>query len=86
MACGAPVVSSDASGIPEVIDDGVHGLLYPAKDAEALTRRLRHALQHPAEMEGMARHGRERAAELTEDRMCQDTLDALHELATSRVS
>jgi glycosyltransferase involved in cell wall biosynthesis len=86
MACGAPVVSSDASGIPEVIDDGVHGLLYPAKDAEALTRKLRYALQHPAEMEGMARHGRERAAELTEERMCQDTLDALHQLAMSRVS
>jgi glycosyltransferase involved in cell wall biosynthesis len=86
MACGAAVVSSDASGIPEVIEDGVHGLLYPAKDADALTRRIRHALIHPAEMEAMARRGRERAAELTEERMCRDTLDALQQLATSRVS
>ena len=86
MACGAAIVSSDASGIPEVIEGGVHGLLYPSKDADALTRSLRHALQNPAKMETMARRGRERAAELTEERMCQDTLDALQQLATARVS
>jgi glycosyltransferase involved in cell wall biosynthesis len=85
LACGAAVVSSDASGIPEVIDDRVHGLLYPAKAADALTRTIRYALQHPADMEVMARRGRERAAELTEERMCRDTLDALRQLGRQRV-
>jgi glycosyltransferase involved in cell wall biosynthesis len=85
MACGAPVVSSDASGIPEVVEDRVHGLLFPAKNAEALTASLRHALNHPDEMQAMAHRGRERASELTEERMCRDTLDALGQLGHSRV-
>ncbi len=81
MASGAPVVSSNASGIPEVVQDRVHGLLFPAKDARALAETIRYALKHPAEMENMARLGRERAAELTEERMCRDTLDGLRQLA-----
>jgi glycosyltransferase involved in cell wall biosynthesis len=85
MASGAPVVSSDASGIPEVVEDRVHGLLYPAKNADALAATLRYALGHPDAMEAMARHGRERAAVLTEERMCQDTLESLSQLGLSRV-
>jgi glycosyltransferase involved in cell wall biosynthesis len=85
MASGAPVVSSDASGIPEVVEDRVHGLLFPAKNSGALTAAIRYALNHPEEMEAMARRGRERAAELTEERMCRDTLDALAQLGRSRV-
>jgi glycosyltransferase involved in cell wall biosynthesis len=85
MASGAPVVSSDASGIPEVVEDRVHGLLFPAKNTDALAASLRHALNHPGEMEAMARRGRARAADLTEERMCRDTLDALNQLGHSRV-
>jgi len=43
MAMGIPVVSTAISGIPELIDDGVDGLLVPARDSAALasaTRRL----------------------------------------------
>jgi glycosyltransferase involved in cell wall biosynthesis len=86
MATGTPVVSSDASGIPEVVEHGTHGLLYPAKDATALVETIRYALAHPAELEIMARRGRDRAALHTEEHMCQDTLDALCELAALRVS
>ncbi len=86
LACGAAVVSSDASGIPEVVADRVHCLLYPAKNARALAESIRYALNNAAEMESMARRGRERAADLTEERMCRDTLDALRRLGRLRVS
>ena len=37
MAAGLPVLSTQVSAIPEVVQDGVHGRLVPADDVEALT-------------------------------------------------
>jgi glycosyltransferase involved in cell wall biosynthesis len=36
MACGAPVVTTNISGIPELVSDGVDGLLVPPADPAAL--------------------------------------------------
>lgn len=36
MAVGLPVIGTRVDGVPELIDDGVNGLLVPAKDVEAL--------------------------------------------------
>ena len=42
MACGLPAVTTSVSGIPEVVDDGVTGLIVPVNDpaatAEAIAR------------------------------------------------
>ena len=39
MACGAPVVATKAGGLPEVVTDGVTGILEPAGSVEAMARR-----------------------------------------------
>jgi glycosyltransferase involved in cell wall biosynthesis len=36
MASGTPVVATDAGGIPEIVTNGVDGLLVPPRDPEAL--------------------------------------------------
>src|SRR5215475_12994112 len=36
MACSRPIVATRAGGIPEVVDDGVTGLLVPARDHQAM--------------------------------------------------
>jgi glycosyltransferase involved in cell wall biosynthesis len=40
MACGVPVVSTPVSGIPELVEDGVNGLLVPAERPEAVAEAL----------------------------------------------
>jgi glycosyltransferase involved in cell wall biosynthesis len=39
MACANVVVAAASGGLPEMIEDGVTGLLFPAGDAEALAER-----------------------------------------------
>jgi len=47
MACGAPPVASRAGGLPEVIEDGVSGILEPPGSVEAMGRRAVELLQDP---------------------------------------
>ncbi len=58
MALSRPVVASRVGGIPEVIEDGVSGLLVPAHDADALARAIVRLLKdHPyADTIGRAGH------------------------------
>lgn len=47
MACGTPVVAAATGGIPEVLTDGVEGLLEPAGSVEAMARRAIDLLRDP---------------------------------------
>jgi glycosyltransferase involved in cell wall biosynthesis len=47
MSSGLPVVASRISGIPELVEDGVSGLLAPPGDAEALAAALRRLADDP---------------------------------------
>ena len=68
MAMGVPVVSTDISGIPEMIDDGVHGLLVPPRDAPALASALRRLLTDRALHQRLAQAGRARICERFDSR------------------
>lgn len=60
MAAGLPVVTSRLSGIPELVEDGVHGRLTEPGDPDALARAVADLLEGPDRAEEMGRAGRER--------------------------
>jgi N-acetyl-alpha-D-glucosaminyl L-malate synthase BshA len=47
MACGAPVLAARTGGLPEVLTDGVEGILEPAGSVEAMARRAVTLLRDP---------------------------------------
>jgi len=54
MACGAPVVGSRAGGLPEVVEDGVSGILEPPGSVEAMGRRAVELLRDPVRHTAMS--------------------------------
>ena len=64
FASSKAVVASRIGGIPEMVDDGVNGLLFPPGDVEALAACLRRMLGDRGAREEMGRRGREKAERL----------------------
>ena len=62
MAAGKPVVASALSGIPELLEDGVSGLLVPSADADALAAALERLLNAPQVAGSMGEEGRRKVA------------------------
>lgn len=63
MACGLPVVASRVGAIPEVVDDGVTGYLFPAGDADALASKIVDLCADRETARAMGARGRAEAVE-----------------------
>ena len=64
MACGCPVVTSDADGFTEVVEDGITGFVVPKYDVEATANAIQQLLDNLDLREQMSRKGRERVLQL----------------------
>ena len=60
MAVGVPVVASQISGIPELIDDGVSGLLVPPRDHRLLAEAIERMYRDPALSQQLATAARQK--------------------------
>jgi colanic acid/amylovoran biosynthesis glycosyltransferase len=63
MAIGVPVVSTDVTGIPELVEDGLTGLVVRQHDPVALAAAVARIVTDPARAAALARAGRERVEE-----------------------
>jgi glycosyltransferase involved in cell wall biosynthesis len=61
MMAARPVIATNGGGVPEIIDDGISGLLVPCGDAVALADAMAYLHDHPAEANAIAEEGRRRA-------------------------
>jgi len=78
MACGAPVVASRAGGLPEVVDDGINGILEPVGSVEAMGRRAIELLRDPKRHQAMRDAAVAKAQEFSGDRIVPQ-YEALYE-------
>jgi glycosyltransferase involved in cell wall biosynthesis len=62
MAEGKPVVGTNGGGVPEIVEDGVTGMLVPMGDAARMTEALTYLLVNPGAAAQMGRNGRAPAA------------------------
>jgi glycosyltransferase involved in cell wall biosynthesis len=79
MACGTPVVTSNASSLPEVV--GEAGLIVEATDTRALAEAMKRVLEDNALREGMIAKGLEQARKFTWEKSVSKLLslyEALH--------
>jgi glycosyltransferase involved in cell wall biosynthesis len=83
MAAGVPVVTSAASGIPELVTDRENGVLFRPNDPCDFLEALRWALRHPEAMARMGEAGRARAREFTEEKMLRQTFELFARLTGS---
>jgi starch synthase len=74
MAAGLPVVAARQAAVPELVEDGVTGLLVPPHDDEALATALRRLIEEPALAEEFGRAGRARLLERFDARKTTATL------------
>jgi glycosyltransferase involved in cell wall biosynthesis len=63
MAAGKPVIGTNVGGIPEIIEDGVTGLLVPPQSPDKLAEAVITILQNPSLARQMGEAGRQRVRE-----------------------
>ena len=81
-----PIVSSDAGGIPEVLIDGSHALLFPVGDMVGMRAKVNEALASPNRMRSLAERARIRIEDFSSERMVQNYLAVLRELHTANAA
>jgi glycosyltransferase involved in cell wall biosynthesis/serine acetyltransferase len=86
MAARLPVVATKVGGIPELIEDGVNGLLVPPKDPSALATAINRLLEDPALADKLAQGAQGRArAEFSFERLLSE-LDKLYGLRQTQTA
>jgi glycosyltransferase involved in cell wall biosynthesis len=81
MANGLPIIASDSSSIPEIIENKIHGLLFSTGDSCELLEKIRWALRYPEKMQEMAKNAKLRVQDFSEQKMVDETLRMLENLA-----
>jgi N-acetyl-alpha-D-glucosaminyl L-malate synthase BshA len=81
MACRVPSISTNVGGVPELIDDGLNGFLFPVGEIEAMAVAALDILSDPARLEAMSTAARRTA----QDHFCASRIIPHYESYYQRV-
>jgi N-acetyl-alpha-D-glucosaminyl L-malate synthase BshA len=81
MACSVPTIATRVGGVPELIDDGENGLLFPLGDVEAMAGAAIDLLGDQPRLNTMSATARKTAS----DRFCSSRIIPLYEQYYERV-
>jgi len=78
MASGLPVISTFHSGIPELVTDGVSGILVPEKDVSSLADAIVYLIKHPEICNEMGKAGRMQVEQKFDTHLLNSRLEELY--------
>ncbi len=79
MAAGLPVIASRVGGIPELVEDGVSGILIPSENLQELTAAMRLLIRDERQRHRMSASARQRAVERFDMRHTVRAYEALYQ-------
>ena len=85
FASGTPVLGANIGGIPEMIDDGVNGLLFTPFSKEELREKIEYLWDRPALVTDLGRMARVKAEREYSTQAHLDRLMAVYDEALGRV-
>jgi N-acetyl-alpha-D-glucosaminyl L-malate synthase BshA len=81
MACRVPAIATRVGGVPELIDDGVNGLLYAVGDVDGMSAGAISILSDPAMLDRLSNAARRTA----QDHFCASRIIPLYERYYERI-
>ena len=84
LACGTPVIATSAGALPEIVEDGVSGMIVPPGDAPALATAIATLIQEPERCLAMGQAGTRRIRERFSWRQTAEETLELYEEVLSR--
>ena len=86
FACGLPVVTTDAGGIPYMVDDGRTGLIVPKGNYQQLAASALRLFTEPGLAQGLIQQGRDECRKYRWESVRGDWLKVYKELASRRMT
>ena len=59
LSCGKPLITTEVEGAREMVQDGVHGMIVPRENPEALAQAMQYLISQPELRREMGRRARE---------------------------
>ncbi|MCK4261031.1 MAG: glycosyltransferase [Halanaerobiales bacterium] len=79
MSAGIPVIGTKVGGIPEIIENGINGILIPPDNPEAFAEAIIYLLNHPEEAKKMGERGKEICKNKFSSEMMVEKIEELYE-------